>query len=98
MIMYVGLLWSFCSCLSCFYVLLTVCAVVFYQCQFIDLFSCVAASLFHKLTYLCSEQLPCTAALCGVPALCHSVQCWIKVTSALSGVPDFATVFRAGSR
>jgi len=49
---------SFCSCLSCFiffmffYVLLNVCVVVFYQWHFIDLFSCIAASLFNKLTYL----------------------------------------------
>ena len=49
---------SFCSCLSCFYVfscfyvLLTVCVVVFYQWHFIDLFSCKAASLFNKITYL----------------------------------------------
>ena len=57
-IMYVGLfghstvvfhvLWFF----SFFYVLLTVCVVVFYQSHFIDLFSCIAASLFNELTYL----------------------------------------------
>jgi len=37
---------------SCFYVLLTVCVVVFYQWHFIHLFSCIAASLFNKLTCL----------------------------------------------
>jgi len=37
---------------SCFYVLFTVYVVVFYQWHFIDLFSCIAASLFNKLTYL----------------------------------------------
>ena len=35
-----------------FYALLTVCMVVNYQQHFIDLFSCIAASLFNKLTYL----------------------------------------------
>jgi len=36
-----------------FYVgLLIVCVVVFYQWHFIDLFSCIAANLFNKLTYL----------------------------------------------
>jgi len=36
-----------------FYVLLTVCVVVFFQWHFIDLFSCITASLFKKnlLTY-----------------------------------------------
>jgi len=55
MIMYVGLR----SCLSCFNVFFHVsvfysllCVVVFYLWHFIDLFSCIAASLFNKLTYL----------------------------------------------
>ena len=51
------LIWSSCNCVSwlffpCFYVLLTVCVVVFFQWHFIDLFSCIATSLFNKLTYL----------------------------------------------
>ena len=37
---------------SCFYVLLTVWVVVFFSVTFFDLFSCIAASLFNKLTYL----------------------------------------------
>ena len=37
-----------------FCVLLTVCVVVFYQWHVIDLFSCIAASLFNILTYLLS--------------------------------------------
>jgi len=40
---------------SCFYVLLTVCVVVFYQWHFFSFYSavyCIAASLFNKLTYL----------------------------------------------
>jgi len=54
--MHVGI-WSFCSCLSCFfYVLLTVCVVVFIQWHFIGLFSCWAASLFNKHT--CLAYLP----------------------------------------
>ena len=36
---------------SCSYVLLSVRMVVFFQWHFIDLFSCIAASLFNKLTY-----------------------------------------------
>ena len=36
---------------SCFYVLLTVCVVVFFQWLYIDLFSCIAASLFDQLTW-----------------------------------------------
>jgi len=46
--------WSFCSCLSCFYVFLCFTDFVwlcFFQWRFIDLFSCIAASLFNKLTY-----------------------------------------------
>jgi len=35
-----------------FRVLLTVCVVVFYQWHFIDPLSCIASSLFNKLTYL----------------------------------------------
>jgi len=56
--MYVGLLGHsavfrvFKNVFSCFYVLLTVCVVVLYQWHFIDLFSCIAASLFNKLTWL----------------------------------------------
>ena len=49
-------IWSFCSCLhvcfSCFCVLLTLCVVVLFRWHFIDIFSCIAASLFNKLTYL----------------------------------------------
>ena len=39
---------------SYFYVLLTVCVVVLFSVTFRDLFSCIAASLFNKLTYLLS--------------------------------------------
>ena len=34
-----------------FYVLMTVCVVVFFQWHFIDLFSCIADGLFNKFTY-----------------------------------------------
>ena len=34
-----------------FNVLLAVCVVVYFSVTFIDLFSCIAASLFNKLTY-----------------------------------------------
>jgi len=51
-------IWSFCSRLSCFmffhvfmfYRLFV--SLCFFQWHFIDLFSCMAASLFNKLTYL----------------------------------------------
>ena len=58
-IMYVGLIghsavvfhvFMFFSCFS--WVLLTLCVVVLYQWHFVDLFNCIAASLFNKLTYL----------------------------------------------
>jgi len=47
---------------SCFYVLCrpTVCVVVFYQWRFIDLFSCIAASQFNKLTYLLKNVGACS--------------------------------------
>jgi len=52
-------IWSFCSCLSCLYVFRVflcftdcLCGRVFFQWHFIDLFSCIAASLFNKLTFL----------------------------------------------
>jgi len=58
MIMYVGLLghsavvFRVYVFFSCFYVSLTACVVVFYQRHFIDLFSCIAASLLNKVAYL----------------------------------------------
>ena len=53
MIMYVGLFGHSAVVFHVFYVLLTVCVVVFFSVtKFIDLFSCIAASLFNKLTYL----------------------------------------------
>ena len=44
---------------SCFHVLYrpSDCVVVFYQWHFIDLFSCIAASLFSKLTFLLTSYL-----------------------------------------
>jgi len=63
MIMYVGLfghsavvfhVFMFFSCVFC--VLLTLCVVVFFQWHFIVIFSCIAASLFNKLTYLPTRQ------------------------------------------
>jgi len=58
-LVYDGPIWSFGSCLSCFYVFFmflcftnSLCGCVFFQWHFIDLFSCIAASLFNKLTYL----------------------------------------------
>jgi len=58
MIMYVGLfghsavVFRVYVFFSCFYVLLTACVVEFYRRHFIDLFSCIAASLFNKLACL----------------------------------------------
>ena len=57
MIMYVGLLSHSAVVFHvflCFFMLLcfTDCVVAFFQWHFIDLFSCIAASLFNKLTYL----------------------------------------------
>jgi len=49
---------SFCCCLSCFYVFSCFMFywrfvwLCFFQWHFIDLFSCIVASLFNKLTYL----------------------------------------------
>jgi len=53
-------IWSFCSCLSCFLMFFfmffcvfsaSLCGCIF-QWHFTDLFSCIAASLFNKLTFL----------------------------------------------
>jgi len=59
---------------SRFYVLLTVCMVVFYQCHYIDLFSCIAASLFNKLTCLFTQHV-CLVYCPGCPAGSYGQDC-----------------------
>ena len=50
-----------------FCVLLTLCVVLFFQGHFIDLFSCIAASLFNKLSNLLTKRLTeVTYILCRV--------------------------------
>ena len=58
-------LWSFCTCLSCFFNVFNVFIfywlfvwLCFFQWYFIDLFSCIAASLFNKLAYLLTYPRP----------------------------------------
>jgi len=74
MIMCVGLfgqsavvfpVFMFCHVFSCFVDCL--CGCVFFRWHFIDLFSCIAASLFNKLTYLLKDAFAVLrTARCGV--------------------------------
>ena len=67
MIVYVGLFGHSAVVFHVFMFWLTVCVVVFFQWHFVDLFSCIAASLFNKLTYfLTYSKIP-------FPAFCRNL-------------------------
>jgi len=71
MCVYMNLLYVF------FMFFLTVCVVAFFQWHFIDLFSCIAASLFSKLTYLLTYLVCCSSNFLSCSLLALHSSFWL---------------------